>query len=119
MAGVCRRYGISTRLHYRSRDQLFEYTDRLFEKRGQGSKGVQKLEVENRRLREVIAELTAENLNLKKNVWSLEDHATLPRELWPVIVVEVEQTRKRSGWTTSRTLRGLGVPRPPTYRQRR
>jgi putative transposase len=36
-----------------------------------------------------------------------------------MIVAEVEQTRKRSGWTTSRTLRALGVPRATYYRQRR
>jgi hypothetical protein len=35
-----------------------------------------------------------------------------------VIVAEVEQTRKRSGWTTSRTLKALGVPRATYYRQR-
>lgn len=35
-----------------------------------------------------------------------------------MIVAEVEQTRKRSGWTTQRTLRALGVSRPTFYRQR-
>jgi transposase len=66
VAEVCRRYGISTGLYYRWRDQLFENADRLFEKKGQGSEAVQELEVENRRLKEVIAEITAENLDLKK-----------------------------------------------------
>lgn len=66
VAEVCRRYGISTGLYYRWRDQLFENADRLFEKKGQGSEAVQELEVENRRLKDVIAEITAENLDLKK-----------------------------------------------------
>jgi transposase len=66
VAEVCRRYGVSTGLYYRWRDQLFENADRLFEKKGQGSDAVQELEVENRRLKEVIAEITAENLDLKK-----------------------------------------------------
>lgn len=117
-AEVCRRYGISTGLYYRWLDQVYENADRLFEKKSQGSEALGELEAENRRLKEVIAEITTENLDPKKNAWSLEDHATLSRELWPAIVVEVEQTRRRSGWTTRRTLKALGVSRAPYYRQR-
>ena len=35
-----------------------------------------------------------------------------------MIVAEVEQTRRRSGWTTRRTLKALGVSRATYYRQR-
>jgi transposase len=66
VAEVCRRHQISTTLYYRWRDQFFENADRLFEKKGKRSAELEGLEAENRRLKEVIAEITAENLDLKK-----------------------------------------------------
>lgn len=66
VAEVCRRHEISSTLYYRWRDQLFENAERLFEKKGKASKELEGLEAENRRLKEVIAEITAENLELKK-----------------------------------------------------
>ena len=66
VAEVCRRYGISTGLYYRWRDQVYENADRLFEKKSQGSEALGELEAENRRLKEVIAEITTENLDPKK-----------------------------------------------------
>lgn len=66
VAEVCRRHEISSTLYYRWRDQLFENADRLFEKKGKRSEELEDLESENRRLKEVIAEITSENLDLKK-----------------------------------------------------
>lgn len=66
VAEVCRRHQISSTLYYRWRDQLFENADRLFEKKGKRSEELEDLEAENRRLKEVIAEITSENLDLKK-----------------------------------------------------
>lgn len=66
VAEVCRRHQISSTLYYRWRDQFFENADRLFEKKGKRSEVVEDLEAENRRLKEVIAEITSENLELKK-----------------------------------------------------
>lgn len=66
VAEVCRRHQISSTLYYRWRDQLFENADRLFEKKGKRSEELEGLEAENRRLKEVIAEITSENLDLKK-----------------------------------------------------
>lgn len=66
VAEVCRRHQISSTLYYRWRDQVFENADRLFEKRGKRSEVVEGLEAENWRLKEVIAEITSENLELKK-----------------------------------------------------
>jgi transposase len=63
VAKVCGRYGISTGLYFRWRDELVEHADRLFEKEGQGAEAVQDLEAENRRLKDVIAEITADNLD--------------------------------------------------------
>lgn len=66
VAEVCRRHQISTTVYYRWRDQLFENAERLFEKKGKRSEALEELEAENRRLKEVIAEITSENLDLKK-----------------------------------------------------
>ena len=52
---------------YRWRDQLFENADRLLEKKGQGPEALGQLEAENQRLKEVIAEITSENLDPRKS----------------------------------------------------
>jgi transposase len=66
VADVCRRHQISSTMYYRWRDQLYERADRLFEKEGRGEERASELEAENRRLKEVIAAITSENLDLKK-----------------------------------------------------
>lgn len=66
VADVCRRHQISSTMYYRWRDQLYERADRLFEKEGRGEERTSELEAENRRLKEVIAAITSENLELKK-----------------------------------------------------
>lgn len=66
VAEVCRRHGISSTLYYRWRDQLFTNADRLFERKDRRPQEVEALESENQKLKDVIAEITAENLDLKK-----------------------------------------------------
>lgn len=66
VAEVCRRHEISSTLYYRWRDQLFANADRLFERKASRPVEVEVLESENRKLKDVIAEITSENLDLKK-----------------------------------------------------
>ena len=66
VAEVCRRHEISSTLYYRWRDHLFANADRLFERKDRRPQEVEVLESENRKLKDVIAELTTENLDLKK-----------------------------------------------------
>jgi transposase len=66
VAEVCRRHGISSTLYYRWRDQLFTNAERLFERKGRRPLEMEALESENQKLKDVIAEITAENLDLKK-----------------------------------------------------
>lgn len=67
VAEVCRRYEISTTLYYRWRDQLYENAERIFGPPDvRGERRVHALEAEAQRLKDVIAEITAENLDLKK-----------------------------------------------------
>ena len=85
---------------------------------GRGEERPSELEAENRRLKEVIAADQIGESGAKKNAWRLDDYATLPRELWPVIVAEVERTRTQSDWSVDRTLAALGIARATYYRQR-
>src|SRR5262245_26490229 len=55
-------------------------------------------------------------LGAKKRALGLEDHGQLPAELQQRVHVEVELTRKRSGWPAHRTLTALGVSRRSYYR---
>ena len=64
---VCRRHQISPTLFYRWRDLLRTNAERVFVKRDPGPGAAQAAhEAETARLKSVIAELTAENLELKK-----------------------------------------------------
>jgi len=68
---VCRRHGISTGQYYQWEKQAREAAlERFQEGKRKGDRGelrVQRLESENLRLKAVIAEITAENLELKKS----------------------------------------------------
>lgn len=67
VAELCRKHEISTTLYYRWRDRLFERADRLFgRERGKHDRELAQLRAEAAHLKEVVAELTAENLELKK-----------------------------------------------------
>ena len=70
VAEVCRRHGISSTLYYRWRDQLMGNADQVFtDKKKKPNVREEELERENDRLRDVIAEITAENVAFKKNTW--------------------------------------------------
>jgi len=69
---VCRRYGISCGQFYRweelARDGALErLTQGRKKKKDKGSSKEEALQHENERLKSVIAEITTENLELKKN----------------------------------------------------
>ena len=70
LATICRREGLSPNLVYQWRKQLLASADAVFtpkRKTGPDPK-VEKLEDESRRMKNVIAEITAENLDLKKTL---------------------------------------------------
>lgn len=67
IAEVCRRHQISTTLFYHWRDQFFNHADRLFAPNGKpADQRIAALEAEAARLKAVVAEITMENLELKK-----------------------------------------------------
>ena len=73
IAEVCRRHGISTTLFYQWRDRLLGSADEVFKKRSsRKSHKEDRAKEEIERLRRVIAEITAENLELKKNGWEID-----------------------------------------------
>ena len=72
-----------------------------------------KAEIE--RMRAVIAEITAENLELNKKDLRLEDLFRVSAETKAAVMQIVEQTKRRSGWRVYRTLVALGVPRSVYY----
>jgi transposase len=64
---LCRREGLNPVQFYAWKKQLLGSAARVFEdKRGQPNAQEQRREAELRRLKDVIAEITAENLDLKK-----------------------------------------------------
>lgn len=69
VADLCRRHAISPTLYYRWRDQLYENADRVFERRDRAAESQRAvLEAEAARMKDVIAAITAENLDLKKTL---------------------------------------------------
>ena len=66
---VCRRHQISPTLYYRWRDQLYANAERVFSKQDPGAGERQAAHASDvTRLQGVIAEITAENLELKKTL---------------------------------------------------
>ena len=70
VAQICRREGVSPNQVYKWRKQLMGSAETIFARKsnGQVDPKVEKLESENRRMKDVIAEITAENLDLKKTL---------------------------------------------------
>jgi transposase len=67
VAEVCRRRGITTTQFYTWRKQLMSSAGEVFgRKQKRPSRKEERQEAELRRMRAVIAEITAENLDLKK-----------------------------------------------------
>lgn len=72
LAEICRREGLSPNLVYQWRKALMASAEQVFAHKKRGDNGidpkVQKLETENTRMKNVIAEVIAENLELKKTL---------------------------------------------------
>jgi len=67
IAEVCRRRGVNTTQYYTWRKQLMQAADRVFGRQEKKpSRREEKLQGEIGRMRAVIAEITAENLELKR-----------------------------------------------------
>jgi transposase len=71
ISAICRREGLSPNQVYDWRKKLLGSAEAVFARKG-GSEGedprVQKLAADNQRMKNVIAEITAENLDLKKTL---------------------------------------------------
>jgi transposase len=65
---ICRRESISQTIWHRWRDRLFANADRVFVKTDPGSNADAAHEAATMRLKSVIAEITEENLALKKTL---------------------------------------------------
>lgn len=69
VSDLCRREGISANLFYLWKKQLLSSADKVFDaKAGRPSVVEEKKEAELARLKEVVVEITAENLELKKGL---------------------------------------------------
>jgi transposase len=67
VSDLCRREGLNPVQYYEWKKQLLSSAARVFEdKRGRPNAQEQRREAEVQRLKNVIAEITAENLDLKK-----------------------------------------------------
>ena len=66
---MCRREGISTALYYQWRDRLLGSAGAIFDRKSSAQPAKETAaEAELRRMKDVIAEITAENLELKKTL---------------------------------------------------
>jgi transposase-like protein len=65
---LCRREGINPTQYYGWKKQLLSSASKVFEERGGKSVAEERLAATLRRKNEVIAEITAENLELKKGL---------------------------------------------------
>lgn len=69
IAELCRREGINPTQYYGWKKQLLDSADAIFDVRGQKpSRKEARMERDTRRMQAVIAEITAENLELKKTL---------------------------------------------------
>lgn len=68
---LCKKYGISTALFYRWQEIFFESALEGFDRKKKGAlageiRAVEALKTENNRMKDVIAEIVAENVEFKK-----------------------------------------------------
>jgi transposase-like protein len=67
---LCRRKGINPTQYYGWKKQLLGSASKVFaDVSAKPSRNEQRLDTELRRAKDVIAEITAENLDLKKGLW--------------------------------------------------
>src|SRR6266852_4560557 len=115
---VCRRHGLAASVFYRWRavaqggSAVALKRDAQRTPRKDDPEAQHKAEIE--RMRAVIAEITTENLELKKDL-RLEDLFRVSAETKASVMQIVEQTKRRSGWRVYRTLAALSVPRSVYY----
>ncbi len=64
---LCRKYGITTTMFYNWKDKLIKSSPEVFENRGRKNRELQE---EIAKLKDTIAEITTENLQLKKKTGS-------------------------------------------------
>ena len=70
VADLCRREGINPTQYYGWKKQLLSSASQVFDGRRQKQSGVEaRKEAKIQRMERVIAEITAENLDLKKGLW--------------------------------------------------
>jgi transposase len=66
---LCRREGITAAQYYQWKDRLLGSAARIYEEKASNSSGQdERLAAQVQRLKDVIAEITAENLELKKTL---------------------------------------------------
>jgi transposase len=69
VSDLCRREGISANLYYLWKKQLLSSANKIFDaKAGRPGAAEQKKAAELQRLKDVVVEITAENLELKKGL---------------------------------------------------
>ena len=70
LAEICRREGLAPNMVYNWRKQLMGSSEAIFarKKNEREDPRVEKMSTENRKMKDVIAEITAENLVLKKTL---------------------------------------------------
>lgn len=69
VSDLCRREGISPNLYYLWKKQLLSSASKIFDTRaGRPSAAEERKDAELARLKEVVVEITAENLELKKGL---------------------------------------------------
>ncbi|MFO0905721.1 MAG: transposase [Pirellulales bacterium] len=69
ISDLCRREGLNPTMYYSWKRQLLGAADRIFDRQdSKVSARESRLESANRRMKDVIAEITAENLELKKTL---------------------------------------------------
>ena len=70
LAEICRREGLSPNLVYKWRKQLMGSAEAIFAGKPKGGEDpkIAKLTAETQRMKDVIAEITGENLDLKKTL---------------------------------------------------
>ena len=70
LAEICRREGLSPNLVYKWRKQLMGSAEAIFARKPKGGEDRRtvRLVADNQRMKDVIAEITAENLDLKKTL---------------------------------------------------
>ena len=76
VSGICRKYGISNALYYQWQERFLEGALEGFKRAKHGpstaeQRKIDSLERDNGRMKSVIAEITAENIDLKKSIGEL------------------------------------------------